>query len=62
MVSHLQKFRKMIVASTKFNASRTPKRYQTSNESLKLCLDVDIGDLGIELGSMPNQPSIGIRL
>jgi len=25
-------------------------------------LDVDIGGLGIELGSMPNQPSIGIRL
>ena len=29
---------------------------------LRLRLDVDIGGLGIELSSMPNQPSIGIRL
>ena len=30
--------------------------------TIRLRLDVDIGGLGIELSSMPNQPSIGIRL
>ena len=30
--------------------------------TVRLCLDVDIGGIGIKLSSMPNQSSIGIRL
>ena len=43
-----------VVVSYSFSLSKV--------NSLRLCLDVDIGVLGIELVSMPNQTSIDIEL